>query len=93
MNTTKRLQSPWLLCTINHQHHDYAAGTGHQTAFIISLTTWQQDQAIRLPNTTRQQQQHHPLALEKLQLGQQDLPVSLSLSLGNQPFGIAVGKP
>jgi hypothetical protein len=36
---------------------------------------------------------HHPLVLEKLHLGQQDLAVSLSLSLGNQPFGIAVGKP
>jgi hypothetical protein len=41
---------------------------------------------------TAQQHQHHPLALGKLHLGQQDLAVSLSLSPGNQPFGIAVGK-
>jgi hypothetical protein len=94
MNTAERLQSPLFLCTINHHHHHYAAGTGHQSAFAISLTTWQQDQAaVRLPTTTRQHQQHHPLALEKLHLGQQDLAVSLSLSVGNQPFGIAVGKP
>jgi hypothetical protein len=90
MNTAERLQSSLLLCTINHHHHHYAAGTGHPSAFIISLTTWPQDQAVRLPNAT---QQHHPLALEQLHLGQQDLAVSLSLSLGNPPFGIAVGKP
>jgi hypothetical protein len=92
MNTAERLKSPMLLCTINHHHHHYAAGTGHQTAFILSLTTWQQDQAVRLPNTTQQHHQYHPLALEQLHLGQQDLAVSLSLSFGNQPFGITVGK-
>jgi hypothetical protein len=36
--------------------------------------------------------QHHTTT-GKLHLGQQDLAVSLSLSLGNQPFAIAVGKP
>jgi hypothetical protein len=52
MNTAERLQSPLLSCTINHHHHQYAAGTGHQSAFIISITTRQQDQAVRLPTTT-----------------------------------------
>jgi hypothetical protein len=40
-----------LLCTINYHHH-YAAGTDHQSAFMISFTIWQQDQAIRLSNLT-----------------------------------------
>jgi hypothetical protein len=93
MNKAESLQPPSLSCTINYHHH-YVAGTGQQSAFMISLTTRQQDQAVRLPTLTRQHHRHHPLALEKLQLGQQDLAVSLSRSLGNQPFGITtVGKP
>jgi hypothetical protein len=38
---------------------------------------------------TQQHHQHQPLALGKLQLRQQDQAVRLSISLGNQPFGIA----
>jgi hypothetical protein len=47
-----------------HYHQNYAAGTGHKSAFISIIITWQQDPAVRLSHT-----------------------------LGNQPLGIAVGKP
>jgi hypothetical protein len=93
--------TPWTRLRV-YQHHHFrapsiiiitiAAGTGHRSAFVISFITRQQDQAVRLPTLTRQHHQQHCLALEKLQLGQQDLAVSLSLSLRSQPFGIAVGK-
>jgi hypothetical protein len=75
-----------------HHHQNYAAGTGHKSAAFISIIiTWQQDPAVRLPNFT----QHHitTLALAKMKLGQQDQAIRLSHTLGNQPLGIAVGKP
>jgi hypothetical protein len=48
--------------------NNYAAGTGHKSAFIPIIITQQQDPAIRLPNLI----QHHitTLALEKMNLGQ-----------------------
>jgi hypothetical protein len=35
-----------------HHHQHYAAGAGHKSAPIpiIIIITWQQDQALRLPN-------------------------------------------
>jgi hypothetical protein len=68
------------------------------------INTTQQEQAIslhsslspqhgsrRLPNLTH----HHitTLDLAKMQLGQHDQAIRLSNTLGNQPLGIAVGKP
>jgi hypothetical protein len=31
-----------------HHHHNYTAGTGHKSALIFIIITWQQDQAMRL---------------------------------------------
>jgi hypothetical protein len=74
-----------------HHHQKYAAGTGHKSAFISIIITWQQDPAVRLSNFTH----HHitTLALAQMKLGQQDQSIRLSHTLGNQPLGIAVGKP
>jgi hypothetical protein len=70
----------------------------------IIINTAQQEQAIslhsflssqhgsrRLPNFTL----HHitTLALEKMNLGQQDQAIGLLNTLGKPPLGIAVGKP
>ena len=75
------------------QHHqqNHAAGLGHKSALIPIIITRQQDQALRLPNFT----QHHitTLALAKMNLGQQDQAIRLSIALGKPPLGIAVGKP
>jgi hypothetical protein len=76
-----------------HHHQNYAAGTGHKSALIfIIITTWQQDQAFRLPNFFTH---HHTtiLDLAKMKLGQRDQAIRLSIALGKPPFGIAVGKP
>jgi hypothetical protein len=45
-----------------HYHQNYAAGTGHKSApiHIIIIVTWQQDQALRLPNFTH----HHITTLD-----------------------------
>jgi hypothetical protein len=67
-------------------HQNYGAGTGHKSALILIIITWQQDPALRLPNFTI-------LDLANLKLGQQDQAKRLSNTLGNLPFGIAVGKP
>jgi hypothetical protein len=42
-----------------HHHHNYAAGTGHKSAFISIIITWQQDLAARLPSP------HHHLSFNK----------------------------
>jgi hypothetical protein len=66
--------------TIAHHHHEnYAAGTGHQSAFIAIIITRQQDLAKRLSNFT----QHHitTFALEKMKLGHRDQAIRLSNTL------------
>jgi hypothetical protein len=74
-----------------HHHQNYAAGTGHKSAFTPIIITWQQDPALRLPNFTH----HHitTLDLAKLKLGQQGQAIRLSKALGKPSFGITVGKP
>jgi hypothetical protein len=79
MNTTEKLQSPLLSCIINHHHHHYAAGIGRQTAFITSLTTRQQVQAVKLPTFT--QPHCHPLSFRNIAIrtaGSGRKPVTLT---------------
>jgi hypothetical protein len=80
------------ITTIEHHHHQhYASGTGHKSAFIPIIITWQQDPAARLPNFT----QHYitTLASEKMNLEQKDQAMRLSNTLCKPPLCIAVGKP
>jgi hypothetical protein len=70
------------LAVEHHYHHPYEAGT-HGSRIGPS----------DCPKS------HHIiihalfLALENSNLGQQDQAIRLTISLGNQPFGITVGKP
>jgi hypothetical protein len=74
-----------------HCHQNYAAGTGHKSALIPIIITRQQDPALRLPNFFTH---HHItiLALETINLGQQDQAIRLSHALGKLPLGIATRK-
>jgi hypothetical protein len=76
---------------------------------IIIIIIMQQEQAVslhsqyhstqgsRIRPSDRLHSHNHdittPLALETLQLGQQDPAVRLSIPLGNLPLDIAAGKP
>jgi hypothetical protein len=75
-----------------HHHQNYAAGTGHKSALILIIITRQQDLALRLPNLLTH---HHIniLDLAKMNLGQQDQAIRLSIAPGKPQFGMAVGKP
>jgi hypothetical protein len=74
----------------------------------IIINTTQQEQAISLhpphhhhmaagfglkPAQLPHSPPHRHLRFSKMKLGQQDQAIRLSHTLGNQPLGIAVGKP
>jgi hypothetical protein len=59
---------------VQHHHQNYAAGTGHKSAFILIIITRQQDPALRLLNFTH----HHITTLDLAQMGRIDIITEVS---------------
>jgi hypothetical protein len=67
---------------------------GHQTANTLPHTVRQQIQASVFPKSHDSTTHFTPTVLVKSNSEQQGQAIRLSISLGNQPFGVAaVGKP